>query len=164
MPGRNVTYQYSLAFKQKVISEIESGKVSVGEARRIYDIKGPGTIPAWLKKFGKHHLLDKVIRIEMKDEKDKLRELEREKKQLESALAQAHLKNLCLEALIESAEEHFGVDKKKILARKRPKHCHSSEREKHENFCITDLPEFWSNSSGILQRTKKTNGAFYAAG
>jgi hypothetical protein len=43
MPGRNVTYQYSLAFKQKVVSEIESGKYSVGEARRIYDIKGPGT-------------------------------------------------------------------------------------------------------------------------
>jgi transposase len=121
MPGRNVTYQYSLAFKQKVMSEIESGKFSVGEARRIYGIKGPATIPSWLKKFGKHHLLDKVIRIEMKDEKDKLRELEREKKELESALAQAHLRNLCLESLIESAEEHFGVDIKKNFGEKASK-------------------------------------------
>jgi len=113
LPGQKISYRYSLAFKQKVISEIEAGKFSIGEARRIYDIKGCGTIPDWLKKLGKHHLLDKVVRIEMKGEKDKLKELEREKRQLESALAQEHLRNLCLEALIESAEEHYGVDIKK---------------------------------------------------
>jgi len=113
LPEQKISYRYSLAFKQKVISEIESGRFSIGEARRIYDIKGCVTIPGWLKSFGKHHLLDKVVRIEMKGEKDKIKELEKEKNQLESALAQAHLKNLCLEALIESAEEHYGVDIKK---------------------------------------------------
>jgi len=128
LPGQKISYRYSLAFQRKVVSEIEGGRFSVGEARRAYDIRGCGTIPGWLKKLGKHHLLDKVVRIEMKDEKDKLKELEREKKQLESALAQAHLKNLCLEALIESAEEHYGVDLKKNFGDKASKKFSSKSK------------------------------------
>ena len=131
MPGQALSYRYSLAFKQKVIREIETGKFSIGEARRIYDIKGCATIPGWLKKLGKHHLLDKVVRIEMKGEKDKLKELERQKKQLESALAQEHLKNLCLEALIESAEEHYGVDLKKNFGEKASKRLSSKGKSGH---------------------------------
>lgn len=130
MAGQKISYRYSLAFKQKVIAEIESGKFSIGEARRVYDIRGCVTISEWLKKFGKHHLLDKVIRIEMKDEKDKMKELEKEKKQLESALAQAHLRNLCLEALIESAEEHYGVDIKKNFGDKASKKLSSKAKSR----------------------------------
>ena len=111
--SERVIYRYSEAFKQKVVSEIESGELSIEAARRIYDIGGQTTIQKWLKKVGKYDLLYKVVRIEMKDEKDKLRELEKQKKQLESALAQEHLKNICLEALIDSIEEHYGIDVKK---------------------------------------------------
>jgi transposase-like protein len=111
--SERVIYRYSEAFKQKVVSEIESGKLSIEAARRIYDIGGQTTIQKWLKKVGKYDLLYKVVRIEMKDEKDKLKELEKQKKQLESALAQEHLKNICLEALIDSIEEHYGIDVKK---------------------------------------------------
>ena len=88
MSGEKVYYRYSSAFKQKVVSEVESGKLTVAEARGVYDIKGADTIPNWLKKFGKNHLLHKVIRVEMKDEKDKIKELGRQKRELESALAQ----------------------------------------------------------------------------
>lgn len=112
MPGQ-IIYRYSAAFKQKVVSEIESGKLSIERARRVYDIRGKTTIQKWLKKVGKYDFLYQVVRIEMKDEKDKLKELEKQKKQLESALAQEHLKNICLEALIESVEEHYGIDVKK---------------------------------------------------
>ena len=103
----------SKAFQQKVVSEIESGKFTIGEARKIYDIKGCDTIQNWLRKLGKNHLLAKVVRVEMKDEKDKLKELEREKRQLESALAQAHLKIIGLESLIDCAEDLYQVDIKK---------------------------------------------------
>ena len=44
MSGRGITYKYSTAFKQKVISEIESGKLTIAEARKIYDIKSSPTI------------------------------------------------------------------------------------------------------------------------
>ena len=110
-----VTYKYSLAFKQKVVRDIEEGKFNKHEARKIYDIKGGSTIYSWIRKFGKLHLLNKVVRVEMKDEQSKLKQLEKEKKELESALAQAHLKLLAYESLIEVAEENLGIDLKKNL-------------------------------------------------
>lgn len=118
--GRRITYKYSVAFKQKVVREIETGQIgSVYEAQRIYDISGNGTIQKWIRKLGKNELIGKVVRVEMKDEKDKIKILEQEKRQLEKALAQAHIKVVALESLIEVAEEHYGVDFKKNFSAKR---------------------------------------------
>jgi transposase-like protein len=119
MEERRITYKYSVAFKQKVIREIETGQISsVCEAQRIYDIRGNGTIQKWIRKLGKNELIGKVVRVEMKEEKDKLKSLEQEKRQLERALAQAHIKVVALESLIEVAEEHYGVDFKKNFTAK----------------------------------------------
>jgi transposase-like protein len=107
--------RYSLAFKQKVVSEIESGKFSLSQVRKIYDITGAHTLYNWLRKLGKGHLIEKIVRIEMKDEKDKLKELQRKNQELESALAKAHLKLLVYESLIESVEAHYQVDVKKTF-------------------------------------------------
>ncbi len=49
----------------------------------------------------------------MKGEKDRIKQLEKEKRALVSALAQSHLKTLYLESLVEIAEEKYGVDFKK---------------------------------------------------
>jgi transposase-like protein len=114
-------YRYSTAFKQKVVSEIETGQITIAEARRIYDITGGNTINDWLKKFGKNHLLCKVVRVQMRNEKDKIKELERQKRELESALAQSHLKSICLESLVECVEEHYGIDVKKTFGHKASK-------------------------------------------
>lgn len=118
-PTRTIN-RYSLAFKQKVVSEIESGRFTLSQAYKFYDIPGHYTIHKWVKKFGKNHLLSKVVRIEMPDEKDRIQvlksrviELERQKQELESALAQVHLKELSLEALITCVDEHYQIDSKK---------------------------------------------------
>lgn len=105
--------RYSLAFKQKIVSEIESGKFTIAEAQHVYDITGAATIQNWLKKLGKSHLLNTIVRIEMKGEAQKIRELKKQKQQLESALAQAQLKIICLESTIEAAEEELGIELKK---------------------------------------------------
>jgi transposase len=123
--NERTTKRYSTAFKQKVVSEIEGGKLSMKGARKLYSIGGGTTIQNWIKKFGKLHLLNKVIRIELKDELSKLKQLEKEKKELESALAQAHLKLLTYESLIEVAEEELGIDLKKNL---KPEQLISRER------------------------------------
>ena len=116
-----VLYRYSSAFKQKVVNEIEEGKFhSVDEARKLYDIGG-GTIQDWLKRFGKNHLLSKVVRIEVKDERNILKELEKRNRQLEKALADEKLKNMCLEALVEIAQEDYGIDLKKKNGEKEQK-------------------------------------------
>ena len=105
--------RYSLSFKRKVVSEIESGKLTIAEARRLYDISGGSTIQYWLRQFGKNHLLKRVVRIEMADEKSKLKQLKKEKQQLESALAQSQLRVIALENLIKAAEEELGISIKK---------------------------------------------------
>ena len=118
-----VTLRYSHAFKQKVVSEIESGKLTLAQARSVYDICGTYTIQTWIKKLGRNHLLGKVVRIEMKDETDRIRNLEAEKKKLESALAQTQLKVLALEELLDVAEEHYGIDIKKNSGGKLLRDC-----------------------------------------
>lgn len=129
MSGQGNNRRYSLAFKQKVVSEIESGQLTIAEARKIYDIKSQPTIYAWLRKLGKDHLIDKVVHVQMKDEKDKIKELERQKRELESALAQAHLKNMSLEALIECVEEQYQVDVKKTFGQKGSKQSSAKSKK-----------------------------------
>jgi transposase-like protein len=109
---QGTTKRYSIAFKQKVISEIEEGKYTQRGSGKIYGIP-QGTIHYWLKKYGKYNVLNKIVRIEMKGEKDRIKQLEKEKMVLESALAQSHLKTLYLESLVEIAEEKYGVRLKK---------------------------------------------------
>lgn len=113
MKNQRITRRYSHAFKQKVVSEIENGKLTISEARSLYNIKGGATIQLWLRKLGKTHLLNKVIHIQMKDEPKRIKELERQKRELESALAQAHLKIITLESTIKVIEEKSGVKLKK---------------------------------------------------
>jgi len=112
MSDKEVIYRYSLAFRQKLVSEIEEGKFKIYEAARIYDLS-PQSIYNWLRQLGKNHLIKKVVRVEMKGEADRMRQLEKEKQQLESALAQAHLKIMALESLVEVAGDHYGVNLKK---------------------------------------------------
>jgi len=109
---------YSHAFKQKVVQEVESGKLTRGQARELYGIKGGSTISYWIKKMGKNHLINKVVRIELKDEPSKLKELKQHTRELEKALADAHLKLLAYETYIEVAEEELGRSLKKKLVLK----------------------------------------------
>ena len=63
----------------------------------------------------------------MKDELEKIKQLKKEKQELESALAQEHLKTVCLESLIEVVNEHYKTDLKKTLVQKQ---FQSKKREK----------------------------------
>ena len=113
METQRTINRYSHAFKQKVVSEIENGNLTIARARSLYGISGGETIQKWLQKLGKTHLLNKIIHIEMKDEHHKVKELEKEKRALESALAQAQLKIIALESTIKVLEEESGVKIKK---------------------------------------------------
>ena len=56
--------RYSEALKLQVVSELESGKFrSQQEAREAYGITGGSTIHHWLKKYGKYHLLARVVSV-----------------------------------------------------------------------------------------------------
>ena len=108
-----VIIRYSISFKQKVVREIEEEGLAIIAASRRYGIKGGNTISTWIKQFGKNHLLSKIVRVEMKGEKDRTKELEKENKKLKEALADAYLAKECAEKIIELANEEYKTDLKK---------------------------------------------------
>ena len=83
-------YRYSNCFKEKVVQEVSSGS-SISEVCRRYGIKGATTVQCWIKKYGRTELLNTVIRVKMRGEEDKIKQLEAENKRLKIALADATL-------------------------------------------------------------------------
>ena len=77
----------------------------------------------WLREKGLHsehlNLWEQEFKDILKDKENKLRlenqQLKKEKKELESALAQAHLKLIVYESIISVSEEELGIDLKKNL-------------------------------------------------
>ena len=107
--------RYSISFKQQVVKEVEEEGLSYEDAKRRYGIKGGATIQKWLREFGKNHLINKIVRVEMRGEKDRVKELESEIKKLKAALADTALENHALKTLIDIVDEHYGTDVKKNL-------------------------------------------------
>jgi transposase-like protein len=112
---QKVITRYSISFKLKVVKEIEEEGYGIAEVARRYGIKGGNTIQRWVKQLGKNHLLNKIVRVEMKGEKDRAKELETEIKRLKIALADATMEKHALETLIEIVDEHYQTDVKKNL-------------------------------------------------
>lgn len=129
MKERAIIVRYSKAFKLKVIKEIEEKELTVAEAKRIYDIKGSVTIPNWLRKYGKEYLLPRQMRIEMRGEKDRLRQIEEEKRSLESAIAKLTVQNQVYESIFEiyaedngyELKKNYGIEELKELMKKPPR-------------------------------------------
>ncbi|MFO7903408.1 MAG: helix-turn-helix domain-containing protein [Pirellulaceae bacterium] len=100
-----------MAFKRKVVEELERGRFgSVSEARRHYGIGGSETIRGWLKRFGKNHLIPKVVRVEKPDEANQIRQLREEIRRLKEALGETQMRNVLSESYLEIACERMGVD------------------------------------------------------
>lgn len=107
-----VVHRYSSAFRRQVVADIESGKYTVFSASRVFDI-GYSTVQRWWKRHNEGRPITTVLRIQMPDEANKLKQLEKEKQALESALAQAQLKIITLEATLEVIEENAKAAAKK---------------------------------------------------
>lgn len=126
---RTQVVRYSFGFKQKVVREIEEEGLSITAAQRRYGIKGGQTIQSWLKLFGKNHLLNKIVRIEMKEEKDRIKELEAEVQRLKLALADSVLAKDILQTVIELADDHYSSDLKKNFGTNRSKDSKSKDMQ-----------------------------------
>jgi transposase len=120
--------RYSISFKQKVVQEVEKG-ASFVELRRRYGIKGGNTVQQWVRQFGKNHLLNKIVRVEMKGEKDRVKELEEEVKRLKLALADATMAKDLLGTLVEVANRHYKTDLKKNFG---PKSLKKADKPKKD--------------------------------
>jgi len=122
--GRGYIVRYSEAFKRKVVEDVEKNHITQAEAVKKYGLSHNSMVHLWIKKYGKNHLLHRIVRIQMPTDKnpnDIIKELKKEKQKLESALAQSYVKNLALESMIEVAEEEFQIPIKKKLGKKQLK-------------------------------------------
>ena len=110
---RNTVKRYSEAFKQQVVQEVESGQGTVQELRRRYGLS-QSTIPYWIKRIGKLELLPKLIRVEKPDEKDRIKELERQIRQLKEALADTQVDSIINRSYFEVLCEEQGLNPEEV--------------------------------------------------
>lgn len=102
--------RYSEAFKLQVVRELEQGRFeSAGAAGRAYGVKGCHTVACWVRRFGKDHLLGKVVRVMKADERAEAEALRKRVRELERALADAHLDLKLEAAYVKLACEAAGV-------------------------------------------------------
>jgi transposase-like protein len=94
-----------------VVEQLESGELSsITEAQQRYGIRGNTTVNRWLRRLGKNHLMAKVVRVEMPEEKRELERLRRQVRDLEHALSQTRMKELLAEAHFEILCREQGLD------------------------------------------------------
>ena len=107
---KQTVIRYSEAFKRQVVEELEGGRYrTVLEAQKKYGIRGCSTVQNWVKRYGREHLLPKVVRVERMGEQDRIKTLEKRVHQLEKALADAKLDQVLSQAYLELACEEFGI-------------------------------------------------------
>lgn len=108
---QKVVVRYSEAFKLQVVRQLEQGYFkNPWEAGQAYGVKGTGTVSRWVRRFGKEHLLGKVVRVMKADEQSEVKALRKRVRELERALADVHLDLKLEEAYLELACEAAGVE------------------------------------------------------
>jgi transposase-like protein len=116
--------RYSEAFKQQVVSALENGRfTSIGEAEAHYGITGRGTVPRWLRQYGKNHLQAKVVRVQKPDEADRIRHFKEQVAQLEQALGRTQAQNVLNEEYLKLACRELGQDVESFKKNARGRLC-----------------------------------------
>jgi len=111
--------RYSEAFKRHVVGEMELGRVgSQAEARAKYGIGGEGTVGRWVRKYGKDHLLRRVVRVETPGERDQIKALKGRIRDLERAVTDGKVQETLYKAYFEIVCEQFGVQDMEALKKR----------------------------------------------
>lgn len=115
---KKVIIKYSESFKIQVVKEYEESYLSLQEISRKYGITGGSTVSVWLKKYGSAQNQNKVVRVEKPEEKQRIKELEKEVKRLRAVLAKETIRATTNESMAQVIAHDLGVDyetiKKKV--------------------------------------------------
>ena len=104
-----VIKRYSEALKRQVVLEYERGESTARELVEQYGIGCARTISHWCVRYGQYQRATKIVRVIMKSEQERIRELER-------TLADLTLKNRVLEVQLQLWEEEGEKGLKKKLS------------------------------------------------
>lgn len=113
---------YSLAFKLKVVEEVEKGEKTYKEAQKEYGIQGKSTVLVWLRKHGR---LDWKKENTMKKKPIPQKEIRELKKQIERLKKEKEV----LQLAIDIAEEELKVPIRKKYLAKLSKDAEKNEEE-----------------------------------
>jgi transposase-like protein len=111
--------RFSEALKRKVVEEVVTGSLTAREAARLYGVSSARTVNHWI--FLQEGRQTKVVRIMMKSEADRIKELE-------AALSDERLARRVLAAQLESYE-HYVPDLKKRLNTKELKKFEENQKK-----------------------------------
>lgn len=96
--------RYSESFRRQVVGEYEAGS-SIPELQKKYAINGTMTIYRWIQKYGREGFRHELVRIQTVDEVQRVKELEKQVKELQGALGRMTLEKLKLESILEVLQE-----------------------------------------------------------
>jgi len=111
--------RYSEAFKLHVVSALEKGTLeSIAAARQRYGIAGEGTVQGWLKKYGRDHLRNRIVRVETPKDIDQIKALKKRIRDLERTLASTQVKAVLNEAYYQIVCEEHGIEDPEAFKKK----------------------------------------------
>ena len=123
---------YTHVFKIQVVQEVESGSITVGDARRKYGVQSHSTVLGWLRKFGSFDWQNQTTLEMPKSPQQKLLELEqkvllleKQKARLQKQVEQADKKVIIFDIMIDIAEKEFNIP---IRKKSSPVQSSSSKR------------------------------------
>jgi transposase len=105
--------EYSESFKRQVIREIDSGRLGLEVTRRKYGIGGHSTIQRWHSRYSKTARNSRSIKMISTEQEYRDHEQQDRIRDLEHALADAHLQIRALDTLIDLAEETYKIPLRK---------------------------------------------------
>jgi transposase-like protein len=110
---------YTMGFKLQVVSAVEKGDMTYGQAQKIYGIQGNSTVLKWLRKHGKMDWTQPV-RLTM-PKTPKAKETPAQKiKRLERELEDERLRNMLMNEAIDILDAEYGAGlRKKYIAKER---------------------------------------------
>ena len=106
--------RYSIAFKKQVVASYEAG-ASLNVLNQRYSIKGTTTIKRWVEQYGRAGIRHKIVTIQQPEEREQLRQLQTELKQMKELVAKLSLEKFILECTLAVAEEDLGYEVKKKI-------------------------------------------------
>jgi len=127
--------RYSEALKREVVEGVEGCRLTIREAQEFYDIACGRTIFRWVRRYGKDVIPTRVVRVIMKDEAQRIAELEK----IASSL---QVENAVMRAQYEIALEQRGEEIKKKLSTKQLREFEARHKL---------LQSLWSRSAVTLK-------------
>lgn len=115
--------RYSEGLKRHVAEEVETGRMTSREAVKVYGVSHCRTVNRWVHQYGKLSYRTRIIRIGMKSEAERIRELE-------AALAEMLLEKRLVEAHLEEYEKAVPDLKKKLSTKQLKKFEENEEKLK----------------------------------